>query len=325
MFTGDLQILAIPAFIIGILFLYKGSDMLVDGVSKTAAQLGISALIISVLLVGFGTSAPEFAISAGAAIQNNSDISLGNIIGSCIANLLLVLGISSIIRPIKIKKGIIKREMPIVLAATVILVAFSALSLLDDYHLIGGILFLIFFLIFVLFFVYCARKERDNNLKIETGKTTKNMVFIIFGIALVVGGAWLLIESATTIATILNISPFVIALSMVAIGTSLPELVVSAVASHRGESDIAVGNVLGSNVFNIFLILGFAALFIPLNANATGSLANIIILFAVTLIMVPICCSGHTISRFEGSIMLVLYGVYIWYIFAGQEIVLNMI
>jgi len=323
MFTGDLQILAIPAFIIGILFLYKGSDMLVDGVSKAAAQLGVSALIISVLLVGFGTSAPEFAISAGAAIQKNSAISLGNVIGSCIANLVLVLGISSIIRPIKIQRGIIRREMPIVLAATAILVIFSALSLLDKYHLIGGILFLIFFFLFVLFFIYCARKERDDNHKIETGKTAKNILFIILGIALVIGGAWLLIESATTIADILHIPAFVIALSMVAVGTSLPELVVSALAAYRGKADIAVGNVLGSNVFNVFLILGVAALFIPL--GAIGSMDNLLILLAITIVMVPICCSNHTISRIEGFVMLIIYGVYIWYIFAGQDIVLNML
>ena len=121
--------LAIPAFIIGVLLLYKGSDILVDGTSKTAAQLGVSALIISVIFVGFGTSAPEFAISVGAAAQNNSDISLGNIIGSCIANLLLVLGIASIIRPIKVKKGIIKREAPIMLGATVVLLLASFFGL----------------------------------------------------------------------------------------------------------------------------------------------------------------------------------------------------
>jgi len=323
MFPSDIQIIAIPAFVVGVVLLWKGSDMLVDGVSKAAAQLGVSTLIISVLLVGFGTSSPEFAISVGAAVEKHSAISLGNIIGSCVANLLLVLGISSIIRPIKLQGGIIKREMPILLAATAVLVALSALSLLDKYHLIGGALFLIFFLLFVLFFVYCARKERDNNHKIETGKTAQNIFFIMLGIVLVVGGAWLLIESATTLAALLNISPFVIALSMVAIGTSLPELVVSVVAAFRGEADIAVGNVLGSNVFNILLILGFAALFIPL--GAIGSMDNLLILLAVTLIMVPICYSKHTISRIEGFIMLVLYSVYIWYIFAGQEIVLNIL
>jgi cation:H+ antiporter len=322
MFTNGLEFLAIPAFIIGVIFLYKGSDILVDGVSKTAAQLGISALIISVLLVGFGTSSPELAISVGSAIQNNPDsagISLGNIIGSCIANLMLVLGLSSIIRPIKIQKKIIKREAPILVGATIILVIFSAFNLLDNYRIIGGVLFLIFFALFVWFFIRCAKKERVNDKPIDTGKTTKNILFIMLGIAGVVFGAWLLIESAVTIATLLDINPFIIALSMVAIGTSLPELVVSSVAAYRGESDIAVGNVLGSNVFNILLILGIAALFIPL--GAINSMDNMIILLLVTLLMIPICCTNHTISRIEGFFMLVIYGVYIWYIFIGCTII----
>jgi cation:H+ antiporter len=323
MLPSGLELLAIPAFIGGVLLLYKGSDILVDGTVKTAAQLGVSALIISVLLVGFGTSSPEFAISVGAAAQNNSDISLGNIIGSCVANLLLVLGIAAIIKPIKVKKGIIKREVPIMMGATVVLLIWSYFSLLDDYHLIGGITFLIMFAAFVLFFVHCARKERDNNKKYDPGKTGKNIMFIILGIAGVVVGAWLLIESSVTIAELLGIPAFIIALSIVAIGTSLPELVVSAMASYKGESDIAVGNVLGSNVFNILLILGFAALFIPL--NATESLDHTIILLLVTLVMVPICCTKRGISRVEGIFMLVIYSVFIWYIFWGHEIIATII
>jgi len=317
MFTNGLELLAIPAFILGVVFLYKGSDLLVDGVSKTAAQFGISALIISVLLVGFGTSAPELSISVGAAIQNQSDISLGNIIGSCIANILLVLGLSSIISPIKIKKGIIRREAPIMLLATIILVFFSALNLLDEYHMLGGVLFIIFFIIFVWFFIHCAKKERNNKKDFDNGNTNKNILLIFLGISAVVFGAYLLIESAVTIATILEISPFIIALSMVAIGTSLPELVVSAVAAYKKESDIAVGNVLGSNVFNILLILGIAALFIPL--GAIGSMDDMIILLIVSIIVVPICFTNHEISRIEGVFMLMLYGIYIWYIFFGYS------
>ena len=319
MFPVGLEIIAIPAFILGIVLLYKGSDILVDGTVKTAAQLGISALIISVLLVGFGTSAPEFAISVGAAAQNNPDsagISLGNIIGSLVANLLLVLGISAIIRPIKIKKGIIKREVPIMLIATLILLVFSYFSLLDNYHIYGGILFLVFFTVFVWFFVHCAKKERNMQKKYETGSYRKNLLFIILGITGVVIGAWLLIESSTTIACLLGVPTFFIALSMVAIGTSLPELVVSAVAAYRNESDVAVGNVLGSNVFNILLILGAAALFIPL--GAVFSFDHMLILLGVTVIIVPILYTGHTISRVEGVGMLILYSVFIWYIFFGR-------
>jgi cation:H+ antiporter len=306
--------LAIPAFIIGIILLWKGSDILVEGTSKTAAVLGVSSLIISLIIVAFGTSAPEFAISVGAAFQSRADISLGNIIGSCVANILLVLGLSAIIRPIQIKKSIIKREMPILVGATVALFFFSFFGLLDDpYHIIGGIIFLILFSTFIIYFLICAKKERNNLEKYGKGTTQKNVLFIILGIIGVVVGAWLLIESAITIAEILNIPTIVIALSMVAIGTSLPELVVSVTAAYKGESDIVVGNVLGSNVFNIFLILGACALFIPL--NAADSLYHIIFLIIATLILFPVIFTGHIISRKEGVFFLILYSFFIWFIF----------
>ena len=311
-------VLALPVFIVGVLFLWKGSVILVDGTSKTAAHLGISSLIISVILVGFGTSAPEFAISVGAAIQNNSDISLGNIIGSCVANLLLVLGVAAIVRPIKVKKGVMRREFPIMFGATAVLLISSFFGLLDVHHWIGGVFFLVLFAAFVTYFVICAKKERKDEKKLDTGKNLKNILFIILGIIGVIAGAWLLIESAVTIAEFLQINPFIIAISMVAVGTSLPELVVSSTAAYKNEHDIAIGNVLGSNVFNIFLILGFAALFIPLNAMV--SLNHIWILFAVTLVMFPILITGNVISRKEGVFMLALYSIFMWYIFFGYTI-----
>ena len=234
--------LAILAFIVGVIFLYKCSDFLVDGTSNIAAQLGISSLIISVIVVAFGTSAPEFAISVGAAIQSHSDVSIGNIIGSCVANLLLVLGISAIIRPIKVKKTIIKREVPIIIGATIVLLLSSFFGLLDTHRLIGGAIFLVLFAVFIVYFIQCAKKERNNDVeKYESGKMLKNIIFIILGIAGVVVGAWLLIESALSIADFFGIPEMIIALSMVAVGTSLPELVVSAMAAYKNESDIAVG------------------------------------------------------------------------------------
>jgi len=321
LFPLGLEILALPAFIAGVILLWKGSDALVDGTSKAAVHLGISALVISVILVGFGTSAPEFAISGGAAIQNTENsagISLGNILGSCIANLLLVLGISAIISPLSIKKSIIKREAPIMLGATFLLLIFSILGLMDKYHLAGGVIFLVAFIAFVIYFVRVAKKERIVVEKFDEGKTRKNIFLIILGIVSVVLGAELLIESSVTIANILGIPAFVIALSMVAIGTSLPELVVSATASYKNEDDIAVGNVLGSNVFNVLLILGFSALFIPL--NTFESITHILILLGVTIVMFLIIYTGRKISRLEGVGMLVLYAVFMWYIFIGKAI-----
>ena len=150
-------ILVILAFCIGVLLLWKGSDALVEGTSKTAAQLGVSSLIISVVIIGFGTSAPEFAVSIGAAINNNSDISMGNIIGSCVANLLLVLGISAFVRPIKIKPSIVRRDYLLVFGATIILLISSYLGLLDEYRLLGGVILLILFAAFVIYFIICAK------------------------------------------------------------------------------------------------------------------------------------------------------------------------
>jgi len=306
--------LAILAFIVGVIFLYKCSDILVDGTSKTAAHLGISSLIISVIVVAFGTSAPEFAISVGAAFQSHADISMGNIIGSCIANLLLVLGLSAIIRPIKVKKTIIKREMPIIVGVTIILLLSSFFGLLDTNRLIGGAIFLVLFALFIVYFIQCAKKERNSDVeKYESGKTFKNIIFIILGITGVVVGAWLLIESALSIAYFFDIPEMIIALSMVAVGTSLPELVVSAMAAYKNESDIAVGNVIGSNVFNIFLILGACALLIPL--NAVDSIGNLLVLMVATLVMFPVLYTGHVISRKEGAFLLILYLFFICYIF----------
>jgi cation:H+ antiporter len=316
--------LAFIAFLIGIILLYKGSDVLVDGTTHAAAHLGISSLIISVVIVAFGTSAPEFAISVGASIQEytkvvdeGAAISVGNIIGSCIANLLLVIGISALIRPIEIQKGIVKRELPIVIMFTVLLLLFGVSGLLDQYHLWGAIFFLIFFCLFVWYFITCAKKERIKTGRFEEGDIVKNSIMIILGIVGVVAGAWFLIESAITIADFFGIPALIISLSMVAIGTSLPELVVSAMASYKNESDIAIGNVLGSNVFNILLILGASALFIPL--KIVHAMDHLIILIIVTLTMVPFLLIKARVSRFKGVILLVMYAGYMWYTFFGNQ------
>jgi cation:H+ antiporter len=297
----------------------------VDGTTHTAAHLGVSSLIISVVIVAFGTSAPEFTISVGASIQEyaglvdeGAAISVGNIIGSCIANLLLVIGISALIRPITIQKGIVKRELPIVIGVTVFLLGFGVFGLLDQYHLIGGIMFLVFFCGFIWYFITCAKKERIKTEKFEEGDIIKNGIMIVLGIAGVVIGAWFLIESAITIADFFGIPALIISLSMVAVGTSLPELVVSAMASHRNESDIAIGNVLGSNVFNILLLLGASALFIPL--RIIDAMDHLILLILITFIMIPILLTKASVSRLKGVMMLVIYAGYIGYTFSGATL-----
>ncbi|RLF36924.1 MAG: sodium:calcium antiporter [Thermoplasmata archaeon] len=307
---------AFIGFIIGIFVLYKGSDFLVDGTAKAAVKLGVSPLIISLTVVAYGTSAPEFAISFGSALQSYQDIAVGNVIGSCVANLLLVLGISAVIRPIKVRKSIVKREMTIMLCATLLFVIFSYIGFLDANHWIGAMVFLLLFILYLLFFIQIAKREYDNREIFEPDSSNgihKNMFFIIFGIIGVVAGAHLLIESAKSIAVFFGISRMMIALSMIAIGTSLPELAVSIMAAYKKESDIAVGNIIGSNVFNIFLILGACALIIPL--DTAGSLIHMFFLLLISIIFIPIFYMKPVISRKEGMLFLVTYSFYIWYIF----------
>lgn len=306
-------IYAIPLFIIGIILVSKGSDILVDGTTKTALYFGIPLFVISAVLIGFGTSAPELAVSVGASLENDAGISLGNIVGSCIANILLILGIGALINPIKINKGSIKKESIIILFSSIILLIFAAAGLLDKYHLIGGLLFLLMFIGALYIFILSSKQHKQ---KLDTKgmqKTQKNIVLIILGIVAVILGAWLLIQSTISIATTLGIPSFYIALSVVAVGTSLPELIVTITASRKDKSDITIGNIIGSNMFNIFLILGLSALLIPLNTNT--EIDKIIILVFATLCIFPFLYNGHILNRKVGLLFLIGYSIFICYSF----------
>jgi len=312
MIPGELIVNAL-LFIISIVFLYKGSDILVEGTSKTALRLGVSSLIISLTIVAYGTSAPEFAASSLASYQSHPSLSLGNIIGSCLANLLLVLGISSFIRPISVNLGIIRRELPILTLATVLLLLFSLTRNLDKS---AGVIFLIAFVLYIVFFIQAARKERIEvrSIKMNDGKLSKYIFFIIAGLVLVIVGAHFLVNSAVYFAELFGIPEFLIAISMVAVGTSLPELAVSATASIKGEADISLGNLLGSNVFNILLILGVCSLINPIFIDLKSLLSEIFLL-AITLVLFPIFYTGRKISRPEGAFLILLYVIYIVVIF----------
>ena len=312
MIPGEL-VVNVFLFIISIVFLYKGSDILVEGTSKTALRLGVSSLIISLTIVAYGTSAPEFAASSLASYQSHSSLSLGNIIGSCLANLLLVLGISSFIRPISVNLGIIRRELPILTSATVLLLLFSLTRNLGKS---AGVIFLIAFILYIVFFIQAARKERIEVSFIEKNdrKLSRYILFIITGLVLVIVGAHFLVDSAVYFATLFGVPEFLIAISMVAIGTSLPELAVSATASIKGEADISLGNLLGSNVFNILLILGVCSLINPIFIDLKSLLSEIFLL-AITVVLFPIFYTGKRISRPEGAFLVLLYVIYIVIIF----------
>lgn len=301
-------------FIAGIGLLYKCSDILVEGTSKVALRIGISSLIISLTIVAYGTSAPEFATSALASYRAHSSLSLGNILGSCLANLLLVLGISAVIKPLSVNLGIVKRELPILLVSTVLLLMLSIRGNLDA---LSGLVMLCAFAIYLVFFMEMAKKERKRRIKfIESNRDgmLKYVLFIIFGLIGVVVGAQLLVDSAVYLANILGVPEFLIAISMIAVGTSLPELAVSATASLKGESDISIGNLIGSNVFNILLILGVCSFISIIHIDLKSILSELFLLF-VTLIMFPIFYTKRKVSRAEGALLLAIYAVYLVLLF----------
>ncbi|HEC86454.1 MAG TPA: calcium/sodium antiporter [Thermoplasmatales archaeon] len=298
-------------FIVSTILLYKGSDILIIGTSKTAARIGVSSLIISLTIVAYGTSAPELTTSTIAAIHSHPLLSLGNVIGSCFANLLLVLGISAIVKPISVSKTIIRREVPILL---LVVALFTSLSYFGLLNVIGGTILIISFVLYILFFLRIAHMERDINNIEKDGDLKRNVAFIIFGIIGVVVGAELLVDSAVFFARWFGVSEMVIAVSMVAIGTSIPELVVSSMASNREEGDISIGNLIGSNIFNILLIMGIVSIITEVAVDFRA-LMSMVLLFFVTLFLVPIFYTGKRISRIEGVFLVAIYCVYIWFVF----------
>jgi len=305
--------LAVPAAILGILFLYKCSDILIEGTAKTAMKFGISSLVISLTLVAYGTSTPELAISTTAALQKIPGISLGNVIGSNIANLLLILGIGALIRPLAVERGILQRELMIMVAATALLFLVPLFEIIGVPSWVAGGIFLVCFAAYLSYFLRAALRERTPPPVNEFGKPQKYLLFIIAGIIGVIVGAWLLVESSVSIARFLGIPEIIIALTMVSVGTSLPELVISSLSVYRKQSEIAIGNVIGSNIFNILLVLGISLFFVPM--NATGSLVYLSILLAVSLLMIPLMYTGGKLSRFNGALMLLIYCGYIGYLF----------
>jgi cation:H+ antiporter len=305
--------LAVPAAILGILFLYKFSDILIEGTAKTAMKVGISSLVISLTLVAYGTSTPELAISVTAAVEGYPEISWGNVIGSNIANLLLILGISALIRPMTVERGIIRRELIIMIGATALLFVVPLFEIIGVPSVVAGVMFLICFAAYLFYFLRSALKERKPSDSKQLGKTQKYVLFIIGGILGVIFGAWLLVESSVSIARFLGIPEIIIALTMVSVGTSIPELMVSSLSAYRKQSEIAIGNIIGSNIFNILLVLGIALLFIPM--NSTTSLVHLSFLLVVSLLMIPLMYIGGKLSRLNGVFMLLLYSGYIRYLF----------
>ena len=255
------MIVYIALLIIGFIILIKGADIFVDGASSVAGNFKVSKMLIGLTIVAFGTSAPEFAVSVKSLLSGSGDMVLGNVIGSNILNILLILGVSSMFHSLKVKDNTVKKELPITLLMTAIFSVLLSDKLFDKgfnntFTRSDGIVIILFFLVFVYYLIKMARNKIDNNQDEKYMSMKKAILFTILGIVGIIIGSNLVVENASAIARTIGISESMVALTIVALGTSLPELVTSVTATRKGEYDIAIGNVVGSNIFNIGMVIG---------------------------------------------------------------------
>lgn len=320
-----MTLMTLAYLIAGLVLLVAGAEVLVRGASKLAAQFGIPPLIIGLTVVAFGTSAPETAVSVQAALNGSGDLAIGNVVGSNIANVLLILGLTALIAPLTVSRQLIRLDIPIMIGASLLVFALAwdgSLSRLDGALLFAGIL------AYTAFLIISSRREKAregaDEFATEFGlnETPKpyawlfNLGLIIAGLVLLVSGANLLVEGAVSLARVLGLSELVIGLTVVAIGTSLPELATSLMAALKGERDIAVGNIVGSNIFNLLCVLGLASLIapsaIPVAANALAF--DFPVMIAVAIACLPIFFNGYCIKRWEGAVFIGYYALYTVYL-----------
>ena len=318
--------LMIFAYLIGgLILLVLGAEALVRGAAQLAARFGISPLIIGLTVVAFGTSAPETAVSVQAALNGSGDIAVGNVIGSNIANILLILGLSALVAPLLVSRQLVRLDVPIMIGAGILTFALAwdgDLSRLD-----GGVL-VAFLLLYTTFLVIASRREkkreRPDEFAIEYGPADQpkplgwliQLSMVLLGLILLVAGSNLLIDGAVALARALGLSELVIGLTVIAVGTSMPELATSLLAVYRGERDIAVGNVVGSCIFNLLLVLGAGALVsadgLSISPNALAF--DLPVMLAVFGACLPIFFSGYRINRWEGAMFFGYYLAYTLYL-----------
>lgn len=301
--------IAIALLIVGFVMLTKGADWFVDGSSALAFRLGIPQLVIGLTIVAMGTSAPEAAVSITSALKGNEGITVGNVVGSNIMNILLILGIASVIVPLAVQKSTRMIEIPYMIAITVL---FGVLGYTGETvtRVEGGILW-IAFLIYLGYLLWMAKKGKEDNEPDEKQKSLPvQLLMILAGLICIVLGSDFVVDGATEIAKVIGISERIIGLTIVAFGTSLPELVTSIAAARRGNADIAIGNIVGSNVFNILFVAGTSALISPIVFESKFVLDTAVATATAVLLLVCVCNKESKLKRSGGIIMLAAYAAY---------------
>lgn len=311
------MIVQVIFIILGFILLIKGADFLVDGSSKIAKKFHIPEIIIGLTIVSIGTSMPELFVSITSAIEGYPDMAVGNVIGSNLCNLLLILGLSAVIQTIEFKKETRLIETPLTLLVTIIL--FVLCNIGADITRGEGIFLICLFVLFIIYTIYMGKKgeefeNKDILVEVQTNKnysTMKSIFLIVLGIIGLKIGGDLVVNHSITIAKALNISEKVISLTIIAIGTSLPELVTSVTAAFKGDSDIAIGNILGSNIFNILLILGVSSVITPIKYSVSyNNQILVLIIGTILLLLFPFIGAKNKMTRTNGFAYLVIYAVY---------------
>ena len=314
--------LQISLLVIGFVILIKGADWLIDGASSAASHFKVSKLLIGLTIIAFGTGAPELAVSFSSLVNGTTDMLLGNVIGSNITNILLLIGIGALIYPIRIKKDTVSKELPLLLLiSTVLVVLFLDTFLMNtDTNTISradGLICLLFFGIFLFYIISMARKNRKAKKEVEKPrfKLGISLLLVLIGLVGVVGGAELVVSSASFIAKSIGVR--IIALTIVALGTSLPELITTIKAAKKKETELLVGNIIGSNIFNICIVLGLPVTLFGTITPESFEIIDIVMLIGSAAILLLTARSGHKITRFEGFAMLVIFLIYYGFIVYG--------
>lgn len=307
-------LLAIILLVVGFVMLIKGADWFVDGAAGIAARFGIPQLVIGLTIVAMGTSAPEAAVSITAAMSGNAGITIGNIIGSNILNVLLILGVTAAITTVAVQHSTVKWEMPFMHVITIVLAVLGFTG--GEIVLWEGIVLWALFLVYLGYLFRMAKNGSDEEEEGELLPLWKQLLMLVVGIAAIVFGSDLTVDNATIIAETLGMDDRLIGLTIVAFGTSLPELVTSVTAARKGKADIAIGNIVGSNIFNILFVVGTTALITPV-AFAKGFIIDAAIALAAGLLLWFGVMKEHKLKRPVGIMMLVAYAAYFVYLLMG--------
>ncbi|MDO4995786.1 MAG: calcium/sodium antiporter [Bacilli bacterium] len=312
--------LSIILLIVGFVILIKGADIFVDGASNVASNFKVSKMLIGLTIVAFGTSAPEFAVSVKSLISGHGDIVLGNVIGSNILNILLILGTASLFHSLNVKNNTVKKELPITLLISCLFAVLLSDNLFDSsvvnkFTRSDGVVVLLFFLVFIYYLISLTRNKIDaDQEENDIMPIGKSILFTVLGIVGIVLGSNFVVDSASDIASILGVSQRMISLTIVALGTSLPELVTSVTATRKGEYDIAIGNVVGSNIFNVGMVIGIPVAIFGGIGTISFSYIDLAVMILAAVLLFVFSFKDYKISKRDGICFLVLFVIYYSYV-----------